>query len=74
MVDYIAAETTRESAVWQGTHAKQARAWKRWCKYNKCIENNDLFLKHFSRDQRIKIICAFALALQEGRFSGPAYD
>ncbi len=74
MVDCVAAEITRESAVQQGTHAKQARAWKRWCKYNKCIGNNDLFLKHFSRHQRIKIIRAFALALQEGRFLGPAYD
>ncbi len=74
MVDCVAAEITRESAVQQGTHTKQARAWKRWCKYNKCIGNNDLFHEHFSRHQRIKIIGAFALTLQEGRFLGPAYD
>jgi hypothetical protein len=63
MVDCIAAEITRESAVQQGTHAKQARAWKGWCKYNKCIGNNNLSLEHFSQHQRIKIIGAFALAL-----------
>jgi hypothetical protein len=74
MVDCIAAEITRESAVQRGTHAKQARAWKRWCEYNKRIRNDGLFLESFSRHQQIKIIRAFALALPEGRFSGPAYD
>jgi hypothetical protein len=74
MVDCVAAEVTCESAVQQGTHAKQARAWKQWGEYNKCIRNNDLFLNFFSRHQQIKIIRAFALALCEDRFSGPAYD
>jgi hypothetical protein len=74
MVDCVAAKITRESAVQRGTHGKQARAWKQWCEYNKCIGNNDLFLEHFSQHQQIKIIRAFALALQEGRFWGPAYD
>jgi hypothetical protein len=73
MVDCIAAEISRESAVQRGTHAKQSRAWKRWCEYNKRIGNDDLFLKSFSRHQQIKINGAFALALREGRFSGPAY-
>ena len=74
MVDCVAAEITRESAVQQGTHAKQAKVWKRWSKYNKCIGNNDLFLIFFSGHQQIKIIRAFVLALSEGQFSGPAYD
>jgi hypothetical protein len=74
MVDCIAVEITRESAVQRGTHAKQALAWKRWCKYNSCIGNNNLFLESFSKHQQIKFIGAFALALREGRFSGPAYD
>jgi hypothetical protein len=74
MVDCIAAEITRESAVQRGTHAKQALAWKRWCKYNSCIGSKDLFLESFSKHQRIKIVGAFALALWEGWFSGPAYD
>ncbi len=74
MLDCIAAEITHESAVQGGTHAKQARAWKRWCEYNKRIRNNDLFLEFFFWHQRIKIIGAFALALCKGQFSGPAYD
>jgi hypothetical protein len=74
MVDCIAVEITRESAVQQGTYAKQARAWKRWCKYNKRIGNDDLILKSFSQHQWIKIIGVFALTLRKGWFSGPAYD
>jgi hypothetical protein len=74
MVDCVAAEITHESAVQRGTHAKQARAWKRWGEYSKCIGNNNLFLESFLRHQRIKIIRAFALALREGLFSGPTYD
>jgi hypothetical protein len=70
----VAAEITHKSAVQQGTHAKQARVWKRWGKYNKWIGNYNLFLNFFLRHQQIKIIEAFALALHEGRFSGPAYD
>ena len=74
MIDCVAVEITRESAVQRGTHAKQPLAWKRWSKYNSCIGNDDLFLKSFSKHQRIRIIGAFALSLREGRFSGPAYD
>jgi hypothetical protein len=47
---------------------------ERWVEYNKFIGNNDLFLKSFSQHQQIKLIGAFALALHEGQFSGPAYD
>ncbi len=74
MADCVAAKITCESAVQWDTHAKQARVWKRWWEYNKCIGNNDLFLEHFSQHQQIKIIGAFALALWERRFLGPAYD
>jgi hypothetical protein len=74
MADCIAVEITRESAFQRKTHEKQARAWKRWGEYNKFIGNVDLFLESFSWHQWIKLIRAFALALCEGQFSGPAHD
>jgi hypothetical protein len=75
MADCIVAEITHESAVQRKTHKKQARAWKHWEEYiNKFIRNDDLFLKSFARHQQIKLIGAFALALREGWFSGPAHD
>jgi hypothetical protein len=74
MADWIAAEIIHESAVQRKTHKKQARAWNRWGEYNKFIGNKDLFLKYFSRHQQINLIRAFALALHEGQFSGPAHD
>jgi hypothetical protein len=74
MADCIAAEITRESAVQRKTHDKLARAWECWGEYNKFIRNKDLFLKSFAWHQQIKLIGVFALALREGRFSGPAHD
>jgi hypothetical protein len=35
---------------------------------------NDLFLNSFTRSQQNKIIGAFAMALQQGQFLGPAHD
>jgi hypothetical protein len=74
MADCIDAQITHESAVQRNTPKKQARAWRRWGGYNKIIGNGNLFLKSFSWHQQIKLIGAFALALREGQFSGPAYD
>ncbi len=74
MADWVAAKVTCISAVQQGTHAKQARAWKRWGEYSKLIGYNDLFLKSFTRHQQIKLIGVFALALHEGQFSGKHND
>lgn len=75
MAYLAAAETAREGAVTGKTHEDQARAWRRWCEW--CDEVGiieDYFLDYFNKYQRIKLIGGFAMALREGRFSGPAYD
>jgi hypothetical protein len=74
MADCVAAQGTRESTVQQGTHAKQARAWKRWGEYNKLIGNNDLSLELFTKHQQIKPVGAFASTLHEGHVSGKYHD
>ena len=75
MADIAAAEATREGAVTRATHEDQARAWSRWIKYADSIGLvEDYFLDNFTRGQRIKLMGAFAMAMRQARFSGPAYD
>jgi hypothetical protein len=75
VADCVAAQITHEQAVERGTHEKQARAWKHWGEYIESIRiKNDDYLENFTREQRRTIIGAFALALQEARFSKPNYE
>ena len=75
MADLNAAEVARERAVTGKTHDHEHRSWSRWTKYLESIGiHNDDFLDDFSQPQRTLLIGAFAMALREGRFSGPAYD
>jgi hypothetical protein len=75
MVDLVAAETSREGAVTGSTHENQAWPWCRFSKYLDSIGiGQDDFLDSFTKFQRNKIIGAFAMALWQGRFLGPAYD
>eukprot|EP00956_Cyclotella_meneghiniana_P034348 scaffold103894_cov40-Cyclotella_meneghiniana.AAC.3 len=75
VADLCAAEVAREGAVTRGTHEDQDRAWKRFCQYTKSIGiHDDTYLDNFDRYQRIRIMCAFAQAMREGRFSGPSYE
>ena len=57
------------------THGNQARLWHR---FSKCLNSSrigqDVFLDSFTRSQQNKIIGAFAMALRQGQFLGPAYD
>ena len=49
--------------------------WHPFTKYLGSIGiSNDIFLDSFTRSQRNKIIRAFAVALRQGRFSGPAHS
>ena len=45
---------------------------KKYCGSIRIVEDN--FLDHFRRGQRIRLIGASAVAVREGRFSGPSYD
>ncbi len=75
MADCIADQITHEQAVERGTHKKQAQAWRHWKEYIESIRiKNDDYLENFTREQRHTIIGAFALALQEARFSKPNYE
>ena len=75
MADLSAAEIARQGAVTRGTHEEQARAWDRWCEYAKmCGFEDDIFLDHCQKHQRIRILGAFAQAMREARFSGPSYE
>ena len=75
MVDLAAAEAAREGAVTRTTHEDQARAfrrWRDWCDQIGLIE--DYFLDNFTKGQRIRLMGAFAMAMRNARFSGPAHD
>ncbi len=70
MADFTAAETARERAVQEGTHADHARSWSRWTDYCSSIGlRNDLFLESLDREQGTYILGAFGVAIREGRFS-----
>ena len=75
MVDLAAAEAAREGAVTRATHEDQSRAfrrWRDWCDQVGLIE--DYFLDNFAKGQRIRLVGAFAMAMRNARFSGPAHD
>jgi hypothetical protein len=75
LADLIAAEITREGAVTGNTHESQARSWGRYLLYLESIGlGHDVYLDSFTRAQRNRIMCAFAMAMRQARFSGPSYD
>ena len=75
MADLAAADIAREGAVTGHTHDNQACALRRFEQYLQSVGlSDDPFLDGFTCDQQNRIMCAFAMAMREGRFSGPAYD
>jgi hypothetical protein len=69
LADLSAAQSTAKGAVVKGTDDKQIRAWNRFQTYLHSIGiQSDPFLDDFSRDQKIKILSAFAQSIREGRF------
>jgi hypothetical protein len=64
-------KSAAREAVVEGTNAKQVRAWSRYIKYLHSIRlQDDVFLENFSRANKLKILCAFAQSIREGRFCG----
>ena len=75
MADLSAAEAARQDAVTRTTHKNQARVWRWWKIYANSIGiTDDFYLDGLKSFGRIKLMGAFAMALREGRFSGPAHD
>jgi hypothetical protein len=75
VADLVADETSHEGAVTGSTHNNHAWLWHRFSKYLGSIGiSHGVFLDSFMRSQRNKIIGAFAMALWQGQFSGPAHD
>jgi hypothetical protein len=75
MADLIATEVARQGAVTGSTHESQARSWRRYIEYVHTIGlSGDPFLDELNRGQRNHIMCCFALALREGRFSRPSHE
>ncbi len=55
-------------------HRDQARAQHRWTKYLESMRlDHDPYLDSFNRSQRNLLICAFATAIREARFSSTAF-
>jgi hypothetical protein len=74
MADLIAAVTAHERAVMGATNEDQAWSRRRWIKYHNSIGlSQDPFLNRFNRCQQNLLICAFATAVREGRFSSNAF-
>ena len=75
MADLAAAAAASEDAVTGKTQEDQARAWRRWESWCESVglEEDSIFLDEFSRGERIRLMGAFAMALREGRFSGPSF-
>jgi hypothetical protein len=74
VADLIAAATARERAVTGATHEDQARAQHQWTKYLESIGlNHNPYLNSFNRSQQNLLICAFATAVREARFSSNAF-
>jgi hypothetical protein len=65
MADCIAAQAAREAAVTGKTHQDQAWLWKRWITYCSWIGLEDPFLDNFTHHSRMKLLGAFAMAMQE---------
>jgi hypothetical protein len=54
------------------TRDKEARVWRRWNEYTKCINfNSDIWLQRLTPDSRTVIFGAFAAALRRRQFSRP---
>jgi hypothetical protein len=74
MADLIAAATAHDRAVMGATHEDQAWSHRQWIEYLKSIGlSHDPFLNRFNRCQQNLLICAFATAVREGRFSRDAF-
>jgi hypothetical protein len=70
MADLTAASTARETAVGQKIHKNEARAWDRYTKWCEQVGlGHDLFLDGSSKQHRIDIMGAFAVAIRDGWFS-----
>jgi hypothetical protein len=68
--DLTSAVKSARNAVVKGTNAKQIRAWSRFKQYLCSIGiPDDSYLDSFNRQQKHKILSAFAQAVREGRFS-----
>jgi hypothetical protein len=75
VADLVAAETSCEGAVTRSTHKNHTQLWHCFSRNLKSIGiGHNIFLDSFTRSQRNKIIGAFAIALRQGQFLGPAHD
>ena len=73
MADLAAASAARQTAVGGGTLKNEAWAWKRYTEYcNRVGLGHNPFLDGMSRQHKIKIMGAFAVALRQGQFSRAA--
>ncbi len=73
MADLAAASAARQTAGGGGTLKNEARAWKRYTEYcNPVRLGHNPFLDGMSRQHKIKIMGAFAVALCQGQFSRAA--
>ena len=70
MADLTAANRFRLCGVTDNTNDKQTRAWTRWTTYLTSIGLGDEpFLCALSPPERLRIICAFAQAIRDARYS-----
>jgi hypothetical protein len=75
VADLAAALAARETAVGQKTHKNKAQAWDQYTKWcEQCGLGNNRFLNGLSRQHKIEIMGAFAVAIREGRFSWQSND
>ena len=72
MADLAAALAAAEAGVGGGTHENDSRAWSRYTTYCDSIGlDTNYFLDGLTRQQRIAIMGAFAVAVCQGRFLRP---
>jgi hypothetical protein len=72
MADLASALAAHQTAFIRSTLENKARAWRRYSEYCKsCVLGNNPFLKGMSRNKKIEIMGAFAVAVRQGQFSGP---
>jgi hypothetical protein len=72
MADLAAALAAAEAGVGGKTHENDSRAWSQYISYRDSIGlTSNYFLDGLTRQQRIAIMGAFAVAICEGRFSRP---
>ncbi len=73
MADLAAASAARQTAVGGGTLQKENRAWKGYTEYcDRVGLGHNPFLDGMSRQHKVKIMEAFAVALCQGQFSRAA--